>query len=59
LIDDDADDVDIFNWVLRSIDPSLMADHAVDGFEALARLKDAGYVPDLIFLDLNMPRYTV
>ena len=56
LIDDDADDLDIFNWVLRSIDPSLMADHAADGFEALARLNDDGYAPDLIFLDLNMPR---
>lgn len=56
LIDDDSDDQEIFTWVIKSIDPQLMVDSASDGVEALDKLKDEHYQPDLIFLDLNMPR---
>jgi CheY-like chemotaxis protein len=56
LIDDDSDDQEIFTWVIKNIDPQLMVDSASDGVEALDKLKDEHYQPDLIFLDLNMPR---
>jgi len=56
LIDDDMDDREIFSWVIKNIDPSLIIDSAVDGIEALDKLRDDQYLPDLIFLDLNMPR---
>jgi CheY-like chemotaxis protein len=56
LIDDDSDDREIFSLVMKSIYPFSVTDNAIDGFEALARLKKDGYSPDLIFLDLNMPR---
>ena len=56
LIDDDSDDREIFTWVIKNIDPSLVIDSAIDGVEALDKLKDDHYHPDLIFLDLNMPR---
>jgi len=56
LIDDDADDREIFTWVMQNIDPSLVIDCAADGVDALEKLKDEHYHPDVIFLDLNMPR---
>ena len=56
LIDDDSDDREIFSLVMESIHPSSVTDSAIDGFEALDKLKNGGYDPDLIFLDLNMPR---
>lgn len=56
LIDDDSDDQEIFTWVIKSIDPQSVIDSASDGVEALEKLKDEHYQPDLIFLDLNMPR---
>jgi len=56
LIDDDSDDQEIFAWVIKGINPSFVVDNATDGIEALEKLKDEHYLPDLIFLDLNMPR---
>ena len=56
LIDDDADDREIFAWVIQNLEPSLVIESAVDGVEALDKLKDDQYRPDLIFLDLNMPK---
>ncbi|MBN9384397.1 MAG: response regulator [Chitinophagaceae bacterium] len=55
LIDDDSDDREIFAWVIKGIDPLLVIDSATDGIEALDKLKDEHYHPDLIFMDLNMP----
>ena len=57
LIDDDIDDTDLFQDVINDVDPALHFISAVNGQEALELLtnrKDA--LPDLIFLDLNMPR---
>ncbi|MDO6430545.1 response regulator [Flavitalea sp. BT771] len=56
LIDDDSDDREIFSLVMKSIHPFSETDDAIDGYEALDKLKRDGYTPDLIFLDLNMPR---
>ncbi len=55
LVDDDADDREIFTWVMKGIDPTLVIDTASDGFEALDLLKQDANRFDLIFLDLNMP----
>jgi CheY-like chemotaxis protein len=41
---------------MKSVHPFSETDNAIDGFEALAKLKKDGYDPDLIFLDLNMPK---
>jgi CheY-like chemotaxis protein len=57
LVDDDADDVSIFKHVLQQVNPSIDFISAGDGQEALRFLKDQqSDFPDVIFLDLNMPR---
>jgi CheY-like chemotaxis protein len=56
VVDDDPDDVELILGVLR---PHLgVADYVVapDGEQALEVLEHTEYVPDLIILDLNMPR---
>ncbi|MGN7821668.1 response regulator [Chitinophaga sp. 22536] len=55
LIDDDVDDRMIFGDVLKELVPDIIYNEAINGEDALARLEE-GLVPDLIFLDLNMPR---
>ncbi|MEO8712636.1 MAG: response regulator [Parafilimonas sp.] len=57
LVDDDGDDVSIFKHVLRQVNPSIDLISAADGEEALNFLKhQQSNLPDVIFLDLNMPR---
>lgn len=55
LVDDDVDDRMIFGDVLKELVPDIIYNEAINGEDALARLEE-GLVPDLIFLDLNMPR---
>lgn len=55
LIDDDADDHEIFQMSINRIDPSIRVDHASGGREAIELLKSyTDGFPDFIFLDLNM-----
>lgn len=54
LVDDDADDLLLFNEALREINVPVSCESANDGVEALKKLT-AGHIPQLIFLDLNMP----
>jgi CheY-like chemotaxis protein len=56
LIDDDLDDQEIFNMALQDVDGSISCRFANDGIAALNALKDAAFIPDCIFIDLNMPR---
>lgn len=56
LIDDDTDDHDILNLALKKIDPGIVVNPAFDGVEALNTLKELYPDPDVILLDLNMPR---
>ena len=57
LVDDDADVRDIFCETLKQIDNTLRCSTAFDGLEALNVLNaNLHHPPDLIFLDLNMPR---
>ncbi|MEI6946826.1 response regulator [Paraflavisolibacter sp. H34] len=56
LVDDDADDASIFEEVLLEVAPAACLQWAKDGEEALELLRAAEVLPDLVFLDLNMPR---
>ncbi len=57
LVDDDADDRDMFCEALHEVDDSVECIAAQDGAEALGILQAGlGTLPDWIFLDLNMPR---
>ncbi|SFN00086.1 Response regulator receiver domain-containing protein [Chitinophaga sp. YR627] len=57
LIDDDDDDQEIFALALGSIDTDIHCITANDGIEALNKLNiDSDFIPDFIFLDLNMVR---
>lgn len=55
LIDDDADDSELFREALEETDPQITLLCAGNGEEALKRLKEPP-LPSLIFLDINMPR---
>lgn len=53
-VDDDDEDLEFFQEVLTSIDPAIrcvMARNCQEAFEILKHL-----IPDVLFLDINMPR---
>lgn len=56
LVDDDQDDQFLFEEALREIKSTIHLHTALDGVDALERLSTSNPLPDLIFLDLNMPR---
>ncbi len=55
LIDDDEDDQLMFKEVIESINPTLHCETATNGKIALDKLKVSASLPEIIFLDLNMP----
>lgn len=55
VVDDDDDDKEIFCLALTEVNPDIQCVMASDGREALALLSRDNFVPDYIFLDLNMP----
>jgi CheY-like chemotaxis protein len=54
LIDDDTDDQLFFQEVMDELNPEIHCKVADNGLSGLELLKN-GYLPNLIFLDLNMP----
>jgi CheY-like chemotaxis protein len=57
IVDDDEDDRDLFCDAVNTVDPSIECIMARNGEEALEGLKNKRLpTPDIIFLDLNMPR---
>jgi len=57
LADDDHDDAELFSDALSRVDPTIIFHHVDNGtgvFEFLSN--KAAQKPDLIFLDLNMPK---
>jgi CheY-like chemotaxis protein len=57
VIDDDLDDQEIFRMALERVDPKIRCLFANDGVRGLERLYvDASFIPDFIFVDINMPR---
>lgn len=55
VVDDDLDDIQLFQEALTEIEPALECKIAGNGMEALALLESAIVKPDLIFVDMNMP----
>lgn len=57
LADDDADDREIFLEALATISANIKVSIAIDGADLMHKLNNLlDHLPDLIFLDLNMPR---
>ncbi|HYV90331.1 MAG TPA: response regulator [Chitinophagales bacterium] len=56
LIDDDEDDQYIFGLALEDADKTYKCITVSNGIDALKKLNgDPAFIPDFIFLDLNMP----
>jgi CheY-like chemotaxis protein len=55
LIDDDEDDQEIFTSAVAEISDTVTCDCIPDATRALATLTAKKELPDVIFLDLNMP----
>jgi len=56
LVDDDADDRELFGEALQEVDEAAQCLFAENGYYALEMLRKPGAIlPDFIFLDLNMP----
>src|SRR5688572_9298792 len=53
--EDDIDDFDFFYEILKSVDSRTECINTRDGVETLDYLENATVLPDLIFLDINMP----
>lgn len=57
IVDDDTDDQELLQEAIQTVAPSVSWMVAINGEEALKILQAPGApLPDLIFLDLNMPR---
>src|SRR5688500_16049410 len=57
LIDDDADDQEIFSHAMERANSTARCVFASDGIQALEKIiKDPDFNPDFIFIDMNMPR---
>jgi CheY-like chemotaxis protein len=55
LADDDRDDQDIFQEALSLLNPEIVCEGAGNGLQALALLTSQKTVPNIIFVDINMP----
>lgn len=51
--DDDQDDKEFFDMAMKEIDPSIKIFNVPNGMEVLTLLDS--FIPDMIFLDLDMP----
>lgn len=55
LVDDDEDDGEIFIAALKAVSGAVAYTVLTDATEALNQLSSKEIIPDVIFLDLNMP----
>jgi len=55
LAEDDEDDVLLFNQILSDISREITVTVSVNGVELMNLLKETVTLPNIIFLDLNMP----
>ena len=59
IIDDDADDVSFFKNAISEINGDIECQSVNNGYTAIQLLlNDTDSIPDLIFLDLRMPRFS-
>jgi CheY-like chemotaxis protein len=57
IIDDDLDDQEIFLMCVREINSNIHCLTCNSGVEAISMLEsDPGYIPEFIFIDVNMPK---
>jgi CheY-like chemotaxis protein len=56
LADDDSDDRELFVEAMNEIDPAISVVTVEDGDKLMSELGNSVAPPDLIFLDVNMPR---
>lgn len=56
LVDDDSDDQVLFQEVIQEINPEVTIETAGDGEDAIQKLLSGNKKPDLMLLDINMPR---
>lgn len=56
LVEDESDDVLFFRRALRQAAPDVRLEVAVDGVEAMDQLGEGRPRPDLVVLDLKLPR---
>ncbi|MCF0052171.1 response regulator [Dyadobacter sp. LJ53] len=56
LVDDDIDDQEIFSIMLEDALPEAECVFARDGIQALEKLEQPAFAPDVIFIDINMPK---
>ena len=54
-IDDDPEDTEVFCEAVNAIDPTIECRTFMNGLDALGSMS-AGQVPDIIFIDINMPK---
>jgi CheY-like chemotaxis protein len=55
IVDDDAEDLELFVQAVAEVDHTINCVEAYNGLEALKILKRNEWLPDYIFLDINMP----
>lgn len=55
LVEDDIDDQFIFCEAIGKIENAFVQNVANNGIEALSKLENSPILPDLIFMDINMP----
>lgn len=55
IVDDDDDDRGLFCEAILRIDPSIRCLTATDGKEAYDLLTELTVLPDIVFMDINMP----
>jgi CheY-like chemotaxis protein len=56
IVDDDPDDIHLYCDLLEAIDPAINVKTFLQSPEALSYLLETKSLPDLVILDLNMPR---
>jgi len=55
LAEDDEEDVDLFKEVFTDLQVDVNLEVAANGIDLMQMLEDAEVLPELVFLDLNMP----
>ena len=56
LVDDDPDDLELYEQLFEAIDPSVTTVSYLDAVKALSYLRKSIHLPVLTILDFNMPR---
>jgi CheY-like chemotaxis protein len=56
IIDDDADDIEMFIEAVAEIDPTITCHQAKNGIIGITLLNNIDRKPDYIFVDMNMPK---